>query len=52
MKLFELTVDKRGIHFRREIQEPMTEEHKFYIVMALLGLTAFLGFFGLMTIAR
>ena len=50
MKLFELTVNKRGIRFRREVQNAMTEEHKFYIIMALLGLTAFLGFFGLLTI--
>ena len=49
MKLFELTVDKRGIHFRREIQNPMTEEHKFYIAIGLIALAAFLGFFGMLS---
>ena len=50
MKVFEIAIDWLGIYIRKENHNPMTEEHKFYIVIGLIALAAFLGFFGLLTI--
>lgn len=46
MKLYELTINENGIRFRHCNPNPLTAEQKFNIVMALVGLTAFLVFFG------
>lgn len=48
MKRMEVSINGSGIHILRENPEPMSADQKFYIIMALLGLTAFLGFFGLL----
>lgn len=50
-KLFELSIGKHGFHFRRENPHPLSAEQKFAIAMALIGLAAFLGFFGLLTVS-
>ncbi|WP_161846028.1 hypothetical protein [Pseudoflavonifractor sp. 524-17] len=47
MKLFEMTIREDGITIRRETEERLTGEQKFYLRMALIGVTAFLGFFGM-----
>ena len=44
MKLFDLTINKRGVHIRVEI-EPMTAEQKSNIILSAIACAAFLGFF-------
>lgn len=46
MKLYELTINKNEIRFRRANPHPLTAEQKHSIAMAALGVMAVLGFFG------
>jgi len=46
MKLYELTINERGIRFRHANPNPLSAGQKFSIIMALIGTAAVLGFFG------
>jgi len=50
MKLFEMTIREDGFTIRRETEERLTGEQKFYLCMALIVAAAFLGFLGLLTL--
>lgn len=47
--VYELTIDKHGIRFRRTNPNPLTANQKCGIVMAVIGMVSVLGFFWLMT---
>lgn len=49
MKLYELTINERGVRFRHANPHPLSAWQKFGIVMALIGAASFIGFFWLMT---
>lgn len=47
MKLYELTINEHGIRFRHANPDPLTENQKCGLVLALLGVVSFLGFFSM-----
>ena len=49
MRETELTVDEHGIRFHHCNPAPMSAEQKFYIALALIIATAFLGLAGIVT---
>lgn len=49
MKLFEVTITDEKITIRRESEEHLKAEQKYYLLMALLGVAVVLGFFWMMT---
>ena len=52
MKLYELTINERGIRFRHANPNPLSANQKFYIIITLSVCAAacavILGFFGLL----
>lgn len=36
-RMYELTIDEHGIRFRYANPSPLSEDHKFYIILALIG---------------
>lgn len=49
MKLYELTINERGIRFRHANPNPLTANQKCGIIFSVIGAVLTLGFFWLMT---
>lgn len=48
MKVFEVTISETGITIRREAEERLTADQKYNLLLAVLGVAGFLGFFWIM----
>lgn len=45
MKMLEIIITAHSIHIKRQSEQHLKAEQKYYIILALIGLAALLGFF-------
>lgn len=43
MKLYELTINEHGVHFRYANPHPLTANQKFGIIMSVIGVISIIG---------